>query len=258
MKLKKYNKENVIIGVGLILLSLFLHYLHYALFKDLHHTLIFFVADIAFIPMDVVFTTLILDKFLENREKGQLLEKLNMLIGVFYMEVGTDLLREFTTCDKKDGCFIVNGMLDNDWENKAFKDLREYTLNYDYPVNFNIEKLIRIKYMLQEKKDFLISLIANQSLLEHETFTETLMSIMHISEELHGRCNDNIATYEVEHLNKDISIAYKYLTIEWSYYMEYLRDNYPQLFLKALIDNPFDKRSKDEKDRVYLKLIKQK
>lgn len=254
--MKKHNKENIIIGVALILLSLFLHYVHYLLFKDLHHTLIFFVADLAFIPMDVVFTTLILDKFLENREKDQVLEKLNMLIGVFYMELGTDLLKEITTCDRKEGCFIVNGIVDNDWENKAFKELREYTMNYDYPVNFNVEKLIKIKHMLLEKKEFLISLIANQSLLEHETFTETLMSIIHISEELYGRCNNNIEPYEVEHLNKDISIAYRYLTIEWSYYMEYLRDNYPQLYLKALIDNPFDRRSKEEKDKIYLKLIK--
>ena len=54
--MKKHKKETILIGIGLILLSIFLHYLHYLTFKDLHHTLIFLFADIAFIPMDVFFT----------------------------------------------------------------------------------------------------------------------------------------------------------------------------------------------------------
>ena len=109
--MKKKTKETILIGTGLVALSLLLHYIHYLIFKDAHHTMIFLVADIAFIPMDVFFTTLILDRFLEKREKDHLLGKLNMLIGVFYTEVGTKLLlnivegdndREFlkTTCEK--------------------------------------------------------------------------------------------------------------------------------------------------------------
>ena len=67
--MKKKTKETILIGTGLVALSLFLHYIHYLIFKDAHHTMIFLVADIAFIPMDVFFTTLILDRFRKERKR---------------------------------------------------------------------------------------------------------------------------------------------------------------------------------------------
>ncbi len=41
MKLEKFNNYWVI-GLGLVGLSIVLHYVHYIVFHDLHHTLIFF------------------------------------------------------------------------------------------------------------------------------------------------------------------------------------------------------------------------
>ena len=59
-----------------------------------------------------------------------------------------------------------------------------------------------------------------------------------------------------KHIEKDIMLAYKYLTIEWAEYMKYLSEEYPVLYCKALINNPFDTRSKGEKDKCYLKEYK--
>ena len=67
--MKKQTKDNIIIGAGLVILSLILHYLHVLIFKDAHHTMIFLFADIAFIPMEVFFTSMILERLLERREK---------------------------------------------------------------------------------------------------------------------------------------------------------------------------------------------
>ena len=53
-------------------------------------------------------------------------------------------------------------------------------------------------------------------------------------------------------------LAYKYLTIEWAEYMKYLSEEYPVLYCKALINNPFDTRSKSEKDNGIHKNIKGK
>ena len=50
--------------------------------------------------------------------------------------------------------------------------------------------------------------------------------------------------------------VYKYLTIEWAEYMKYLSKNYPSLYCKALINNPFDNRDKRIKDKCFLESIK--
>lgn len=254
--MKKKTKETILIGTGLVALSLFLHYIHYLIFKDAHHTMIFLVADIAFIPMDVFFTTLILDRFLEKREKDHLLGKLNMLIGVFYTEVGTKLLLNIVEGDN-DREFLSGASITNDtWKKKSFEKLHNRILKHDYNVDINKVSLEDIRKNLDENKDLLISLIANENLIEHETFTEMLMSIMHLREELNTRLSMDMQEYELEHIEKDIMLAYKYLTIEWAEYMKYLSEEYPVLYCKALINNPFDTRSKREKDKCYLKEYK--
>ena len=251
--MKKQTKETIIIGMGLVLLSLALHYAHYLTFRDAHHTLIFLFADIAFIPMDVFFTTLILDKFLERRERHHLLGKLNMLIGVFYTEIGTKLLLDIVEGDNEREFLSGACISNNTWDEKPFAELHERILNHDYDVDITKVNLRSIKSTLDSNKDLLISLIANENLIEHEAFTEMLMSIMHLREELNTRLSDDMQEYELQHIEKDMEIAYGYLTAEWAEYIKHLSKNYPVLYCKALINNPFDTRSKMEKDQCYLK-----
>ena len=48
----------------------------------------------------------------------------------------------------------------------------------------------------------------------------------------------------------------KYNPLIAAEYMKYLSEEYPVLYCKALINNPFDTRSKSEKDKCYLKEYK--
>ncbi len=250
--MKKKTKNTIIIGVGLVLLSLFLHYLHYLIFQDAHHTLIFLVADIAFVPMEVFFTTFVLDKLIEKREHSHILEKLNMLIGLFFSELGTDLLKDITKGDGDLKIIKQDSIKENFDDTIVFDILTADILTHRYSIDISKINLNSIKSNLEKNIDLLITLLTNDSLLDHENFTEMLMSIMHLKEELSSRYNTGIEKYELEHIKKDIETAYKYLAIEWAQYMKYLKNNYPVLFTKALINNPFDDRSKKEKDIIYL------
>ena len=165
----KKTKETIGIGVGLIGLSLILHFIHFLIFRDLHHILIFLFADIAFIPMEVFFTTVVIDKLLENREKTHLLEKLNMLIGVFYTELGTKLLTEITKSDRNEINNISNGIIIDTWDDKSFKNIQTYLLEYDYKVDVTKLDLNNIRAKLDENKNLLVNLISNGNLLEHGT-----------------------------------------------------------------------------------------
>lgn len=250
--LKKKTKSTIIIGVGLVLLSLFLHYLHYLIFQDAHHTLIFLVADIAFVPMEVFFTTFVLDKLIEKREHSHILEKLNMLIGLFFSELGTDLLKDITKGDGDLKIIKQDSIKENFDDTIVFDILTKDILTHRYNIDISKINLKNIKTNLEKNRDLLITLLTNDSLLDHENFTEMLMAIMHLKEELNSRYNTEIEKYELEHIEKDIETAYKYLAIEWAQYMKYLKNNYPVLFTKALINNPFDDRCKKEKDIIYL------
>ncbi|CDM68744.1 hypothetical protein CM240_1586 [Clostridium bornimense] len=250
--MKKRTKETMIIGGALIALSLLLHYGHYLIFQDLHHTLIFLVADLAFIPMEVFFTTLVLDKFLEKRQNQHLFEKLNMIIGVFYTEVGTRLLYRFAESDDDIEDLKENAVVNLNCSETTFKQLETIVENHNYVVNMDKVDLKSLRDLLDYEKDLLINLITNPTLLEHEEFTEMMMSIMHLREELDSRCSESMEEYEIIHISSDISKAYKYLAKEWVRYMKYLKNNYPQLFLKAVINNPFDRRDKREKDYLLI------
>lgn len=250
--LKKKTKHTIVIGVFLIVLSLILHYAHYLIFRDAHHTLIFLFADIAFIPMEVFFTSIVLERLLERRDHEAIVEKLNMLIGLFFTELGTDILSLIVIGDgyledlRKDSTIQRNG------ETIAFDKLREDINSHHFNVDINKIDVKSLKDKLDSNKDLLVTLISNNNLHTNEKFTEMLMSLMHLKEELDSRYTTGINDYELVHLEKDISCCYGLLTYEWAEYMKYLSSNYPVLFSKALINNPFDNRCKKEKDSLYL------
>ncbi|MDU4117519.1 MAG: hypothetical protein E7H54_07630 [Clostridium perfringens] len=250
--MSKQKKEFLMIGIGLIGLSLVLNYVHYLIFQDLHHTLIFLFADIAFIPMEVFFTTLVIDKLLEKREKEHLRDKLSMLIGVFFSELGTDILNTFVYADDNTEIIAKEALVTKEWNKNEFKNLEKLVDEYEYDIDIKKVDLIALEKKLNAQKDLVINLITNPMLIEHEEFSDMLMSILHLREELSSRCSHELEEYEIKHLAKDINVAYKYLTFEWIQYMKQLKANYPQLFLKALITNPFDKRSLKEKECSYL------
>ena len=128
--MSKQKKEFLMIGIGLIGLSLVLHYVHYLIFQDLHHTLIFLFADIAFIPMEVFFTTLVIDKLLEKREKEHLRDKLSMLIGVFFSELGTDILNTFVYADDNTEIIAKEALVTKEWNKNEFKNLEKLVDEY--------------------------------------------------------------------------------------------------------------------------------
>lgn len=254
-ELDKYKKETYVIGVSLIGLSLILHYFHYLIFKDLHHTLIFLFADIAFIPMDVFFTAFIIEKLLENREIHHKMEKLIIIKGVFYTELGNNLLEEFVKGDSRVEEIRRDAFIKKNWGAEEFKSLEKELDEYVYHVKLEKLDLDRISEILNKEKDFLISLITNPTLMEHESFSDMVIALMHLREELTDRYNIRgyeCVKWENAHIQHDVEDAYRELTKSWVRYMKHLKKEYPKLFLKAMINNPFDNRSLTEKIEVNM------
>ena len=100
--MKRLNWQ-VLLGISLVVLSAFVYFIHYLVFHDVHHIFIYFVGDVAFVFIEVLLVTLIIHRLLGEREKRAMLEKMNMVIGTFFSEIGTYLLREFSRFDPQCG-----------------------------------------------------------------------------------------------------------------------------------------------------------
>lgn len=100
MNMKRVNWQ-ILLGTFLLVLSGIFYLLHYLIFRDSHHIFIFLVGDVAFVFVEVLLVTVIIHRVLDEREKQARLEKMNMVIGAFFSEVGTSLLGVLSEMDPK-------------------------------------------------------------------------------------------------------------------------------------------------------------
>jgi hypothetical protein len=202
------------------------------------------IGDIAFVFVEVLLVTLIIHKLLSVREKRSLLEKLNMIIGAFFSEVGTVLLTYLSDFDPALGNIKKELVLRNNWTAKDFTKVRKNLRQHAYDIEIKQINLGHLRSFLIKKRDFLVRLLENPNLLEHETFTELLWAVFHLTEELSARKDiRQLPGSDYGHLAGDIKRAYKLLVREWTDYMEHLKNNYPYLFSLALRTNPFDEKA---------------
>jgi len=237
----KKLKWQLLLGIILIFLSVLLYVFHYLIFEDAHHIFIYLLGDVAFVPIEVFFVTVIIHRLLSDREKKALLTKLNMVIGAFFSEVGTDLLIYLSNLDLNSGILIKSLSNVKTWTEKDFKEIRRKFRNYQSDIKIDFKDLDNLKVFLVKKRGFLLRLLENPNLLEHESFTDLLWAAFHLTEELEKR-KDFKGTPEAdyEHLIGDIKRAYNVLILEWVAYMNHLKNGYPYLFSLAMRTNPFD------------------
>jgi hypothetical protein len=94
---------------------------------------------------------------------------------------------------------------------------------------------------LSQNKGFMLTLLENPQLFEHDRFTDLLHAVFHLSEELNARESlIDLPTTDYNHLSGDLTRVYSKLVIEWLEYMQHLKKKYPYLFSLSMRMNPFD------------------
>ncbi len=164
-----------------------------------------------------------------------------MVIGAFFSEAGTALLKSFSLFDLQSEKIRNELVGAGKWTGKEFSDMRKRFEKYDCRIECKKEDMEKLKEFLVGKRLFLVTLLQNPNLLEHETFTDLLWAVFHITEELSYRTDmRSLPNTDYEHLAGDIKRAYILLISEWLAYMKHLRSDYPYLFSLAIRTNPFD------------------
>jgi hypothetical protein len=231
----------ILFALLLVILSVLLYILHYLLFHDPAHIFLYLVGDIAFLPLQVLFVTLVIDRFLEQHEWTIRMEKMNMVIGTFFSALGSDLIARFSSADPGIGRIRRDLVVREAWTGEDFARVARTLQAYSCDISIDRMDLAALRGLLVHNQEFLLRLLENPALLEHESFTELLRTVFHLTEELRHRQNvSTLPGTDLEHLRGDIVRAYARLIQEWLEYMRYLRGNYPYLFSLAMRTNPFD------------------
>lgn len=236
----KQNRQ-IVFGIVLLALSTLFYFIHYLLFHDSHHIFIYLIGDIAFVFIEVLLVTIIIHRLLEAKEKASRIEKLNMVIGAFFSEVGTKLLQMLSSYDNEADKLQGNISGIEGEPNDKYLKVREYITSHKHDLSTGKVDWNDLKTLLAGKRAFLLRLLENPNLLEHESFTDVLWAVFHLTEELEARDTlQELPDSDYKHLAGDIRRVYDQLVSQWLSYMEHLRTSYPYLFSLALRTNPFN------------------
>jgi hypothetical protein len=238
------KRSDIVILAGiLIAISSLAYYIHYIIFRDSHHIFIFMLGDLAFVFLEVFLVVLVIERILTRREKQSMLNKLNMVAGAFFSEVGNKLLAKLIKCynhhDEICTCLDVS----KGWTNTDYNKAQDYINKLsDIPNCSNID-LDDLKDFLVQKRSFILRLLENPNVLEHERGSNLLWAVLHLTDELEARASlGDLPQSDLDFLASSIHRVYRLLAAEWITYMEYLKSDHPFLFSLILRIHPFQEK----------------
>ncbi|MCX7614641.1 MAG: hypothetical protein N2Z65_02650 [Clostridiales bacterium] len=236
--------SNVILSLILVVTSAAIYTLQLIQFNSPRDTVFYFLQDMAFLPLQVAIVTIVLGRILKSREKRERLKKINMAISAFFSEVGTSIIIKIV----KFNIMLENLQSDLDingkWTKRDFQRAIRLIKNYDFSIDYQVCSLQELKILLLEKRDFLLKMLENPNLLEHDTFTDMLWSVFHLTDELIARDSMiDLPETDLNHLAVDAQRAFSTLIVQWINHMEHLKSDYPYLFSLEVRRNPFNNKN---------------
>jgi hypothetical protein len=225
----------------LLLVSLVLYGVDFWLFGDGRGICSGFMTNLAFLPVYVLFVTLMIERILKERERAAIRKKMNMVIGVFFTEVGTGLLAEGLVFMADAEAVSRSLRVNPRWERKDFTEALRRLKHREPDVDSRRGDMDRLRGFLATKKDFMLRLLENPNLLEHDDFTDLLWAVFHLVQELEMRPElRGLPDPDLDHLSGDIKRVCTHLLAQWVEYMKHLKQDYPYLFSMAVRTNPMD------------------
>ena len=192
-------------------------------------------------PLQVAIVTLVLGQYLKTREKRERLGKINMAIGAFFSEAGNPLLVQLLKFTP--GLDDIRTHLNKaeSWTSAERRRAQKSIQTVITALSCAPDDLTALKSFLSGKRNFLLGMLANPNLLEHESFTDMLWAVFHLTDELTAR--EDLACLpepDLRHLEDDVKRALGALLIQWLEYMAHLNAEYPYLFSLEVRRSPFN------------------
>lgn len=181
------------------------------------------------------------ERLLNVRARQERLQRLNMVIGSFFSEVGTELLTSLSGMNARLETIQDRLAHCGQWQERDFIAARKELAGHSFEPRFTEEDLLNLRIHLQKKTPFLLRILENPNMAEHERFTDLMWAVFHLKEELMSRdALRDLPETDIRHLSGDMRRVYGLLLFQWLDYMQHLQKDYPYLFSLAVRTNPFD------------------
>ncbi|MDO4540314.1 MAG: hypothetical protein Q4B48_04345 [Syntrophomonadaceae bacterium] len=238
------KKLNFMVGLGIIFVvsSIVIYTAHYFIFKDAEFIFRYFIAQLGFLPVNALLVTLLISSVLARRAQRERLQKTDILIGAFFSEMGTELLRRLLQADESPADELRRELLlDKSWQAEDFARARPLLEEHKFKVRFNPQELSALNDWLRGHNDLILRILENPALMEHESFTRMMWAVFHFCDELRLREDlTRLPRSDQYHIEHDANRALSALAGQWVNHMEYTKREYPYLYHIALRTNPFN------------------
>jgi hypothetical protein len=227
-------------GGGLLAASVVVYVLQIAIFRRTGDTFFYLLQDLAFLPLTVLIVGVVIERLIALRDQRALEHKLNMVVGTFFSESGTPLLAELLPAMEAAPKIREEFHLTASWGKTDFARANRFARDLECKVDLGQIDRIALREHMVEQRQFVLRLLENPNLLEHERFTDLLWAVHHLEEELQARTTlaDLLAADEA-HLEVDVRRAFNALLAEWVLYVQHLKTDYPYLFSLVVRTHPF-------------------
>ncbi len=241
MNLRRWQVQ---IAVILIVAAVVVYAARWILFPAANfHTemLRYLVDDVAFLFVQVLLVSILVDGLMQRRQRETMLDKLNMIIGAFFTQCGADVLGRIAKLDTDLDAVREDLLARMAWKARDYENATRAFREHKPVIELGTSDLVALRERLDAEKAYLLSLLGNQALLEYEAFTDLLWAVTHLTEELHARGDfDHLPKPDRAHLVVDVKRAYTLLGVMWLQYLRHLQTQYPYLFSLAVRTNPLD------------------
>jgi hypothetical protein len=235
----KNRRSLTIFALLLVLISVTIYLVEYLAFHELRDMVFYTILDLAFLPIQVLLVGIVIDRIITGRELEEKIRKLNMVVGTFFSEIGNELSTMLLTSTDQREQIIRSLNVNADWKKSDFIRAQALAAK-EAGVSFDQINFEALKTFLSRKRSFLLVLMENPNLLEHERFTDLLLSSFHLTEELESRPSlVNLPGPDIAHLETDTLRVYRHLVVEWLDYMQHVKLSYPFLYSHYLRIHPF-------------------
>ena len=198
--------------------------------------------DVAFLFIQVLLVSLLLDGLMQRAQPRDHAEQAQhdhrrVLQRVRHRRAGTHRASSTRDLDEVRGDLLARMA----WKSRDYERAKQAFREHKPVIELSTGDLVELRVRLDREKTYLLSLLGNQALMEHEEFTDLLWAVTHLTEELHARGDfDHLPDPDRAHLVVDVKRAYTLLGVQWIDYLRHLQTQYPFLFSLAVRTNPLD------------------